>query len=101
MKPEEREQFNREWADTLKENVEKITDSEIFLGMMSGKFDDPLQCLQFGIAVMLDKPIYLVVAEGTKLPRNLLRMAQKVEYVAWGDTDSMSAAVNRILDGDK
>jgi hypothetical protein len=91
------EQFNEVWRDSLKENVEKIGNSASFLGMLSGKFDDPLQCMQFGIAVMLDKPIYLLVAKGVKVPRNLSRMAQKIEYVKWGDTDAMRAAVDRLL----
>jgi hypothetical protein len=95
------QQINQEWAKRLKENVEKIGSSEIFLSMLNGKFDDPLMLMQMGIAVYMDKPIYLLVNRGTKIPENLRKMAAGIEVVDYDNMDQMTAAIERITGKDK
>lgn len=62
----------------LKRNRPLIENSAVFLQLWSQKIsDDPRAMLQLGLAVALDKPIYIVVPPGTRsqLSQSLQRLA--------------------------
>lgn len=100
MNDEFRDKLNKEWQSRLQENVKKISESAIFCGMLNGKFDDPLQVMQFGLAIFMDKPIYLLVNKGTPIPENLRKLAKGIEVVDYDNTEEMAEAVKRITEGE-
>ena len=69
------------WAQgAVRGTLDKLQDSAVFLGIMTTNFEkDALAVLQFGLAVLIDKPIYLVVKKGTYLPENVKRLARGIE----------------------
>jgi hypothetical protein len=94
----------REWNEKLKaaakENIEKINESAAFISLFNEKMaDEPLPCLQLGLAMLLDKPIYLLVPEGDVLPENLKKVAVRIEYYKrdLNDMTSFQEAGKRLL----
>lgn len=70
------------WA--MGEIVEPMRDSVLVTVLVSGTPEWSL-CLQVGAAVMLDKPLVLCVAPGTKLPAKLVAVADEVIEGEVGD----------------
>lgn len=51
-----------------------------------------------GLAVMMDKPILLLVEEGTVIPQNLHKMARTIKYYRRDhDADSLARATAEAL----
>ncbi len=64
------------------ESGKKIQSSEIFLSIFSESYkEDPLCALQLGIAIMLGKPIGLLVIKGATVPETLKRLSSAIEIV--------------------
>ena len=57
-----------------------------------------VSALQLGIAVMLDKPIGLLVPFGVEVVDNLKRLAKGIEYFHLDDTVSMQGATKRLTE---
>lgn len=92
-----------EWQRWLKEAVDRnregMASSQIFVQLWDEQMArEPIAILQVGLAVLLDKPIYLVVPPGTRarLPRNLQALARDVLEIEVGDKES-SAVVAQWL----
>ena len=71
----------------------KLRDSAVYLGI-TPEDPDPKYCLELGMAIMLDKPIILLIPEGRTIPRDshLWRVADEViEGVDFGD-----ATIDRV-----
>lgn len=80
-----------------KENFEKISDSAVFMALFNEDMHkDPICLMQMGLAVYLNKPIALLVPEGSMLSGNLQRLAQRVEFYKPGDKESLFAATTRL-----
>lgn len=80
----------------VKENAEKIADSQIFCCIISDAYlNNPYCAMQLGLAILLDKPIRLLVKRGVKLPQALEKIADKIEYIA--NPDDTYAAAKRLL----
>ncbi len=78
---------------------EKIEDSSLFMSLYTKNYkEDPLCALQLGIAVMLDKPIGLLVPHGVDLADNLKRLAKGIEYFHLDDSKSLEGASERLTD---
>lgn len=81
--------------EEVRRNLPRIQDSAIFLALFTNNYEkDALAVLQFGLAVLLGKPIILVMPRGTKLPENVRRLAKGI-----GEYDSIedAALVTRRL----
>jgi len=90
------ERMIREEADRT---GDKIKSASVFLSLYSDAYkEDAMGCLQLGIAVTLDKPIFLLVPEGSSLPENLRAIAKGIEYFEASDEGSLHAATSRLLD---
>lgn len=78
-------------------NKKGIGDSDLFFLMFNdnGK-QDALQCLQLGIAIMMDKPIIVMADDAAKLPKNLARLAVKVKRADIEDPQKFALAVKEI-----
>lgn len=65
---------------------------------------DPKLCMELGAAILLDKPIVVVVPEGQKLPTNLSRIASAIVQ---GDISQskgkkqLQEAITRVIKNDK
>jgi|SRR5215471_2421696 len=90
----------RRLRDAAKRNAEAITGSEVFVCMFNKKMmEDPIPLMQMGMAVYLDKPIYILVDEGRVLdiPENLRRMSRGLRMYKHGDTESLHKATKELL----
>jgi len=89
----------KEWLQrAVKASGSKIADSHYFLSLFTPNYEkDPLCALQLGIAIMLDKPIYLLVPSGTPVPENLRRLARGLEFFEWDNEEDLHRATKRLL----
>ena len=94
----------RDWEEKLKdaarETVAKLDSSSAFISLFSASMaEEPLPALQLGVAMLLDKPIYVLVPEGVELPENLKKVAVRIEYYKRDPNDmtSFQAAAERLM----
>lgn len=68
-----------EWVGhVLNELVPMLQDSEVVASFVPDGETDVKFALETGLAIMLDKPIILVVGPGVRVPAKLLRVADAV-----------------------
>ena len=90
-------EFKKWFNRVVKNSGEKIESSEVFLSIFSKNFKENPQCaLELGIAVMLGKPIFLVVTADTEVPKTLERLAEKIEYLKDDSKEEMNRAMTSI-----
>lgn len=91
-----------EWAVAqVKRNFGPMQESAMFLGIVGEDVrKNALQCLQFGMAVMFDKPIALMVIEGAVIPEKLRTIADHIECVK-ADRSNLDAATKNIIEAMK
>lgn len=66
---------------SVQRNAEKIGSSDLFVSVLTPAYlDDPYCAMQLGLAILMNKPIRLLVKEGTDIPPGLLKVADKVKY---------------------
>lgn len=74
-------EMRRRLREAVRRNLPALESSSIFLAIFSRSYeDDALAVLQFGLAVLMDKPIYLVVERGREIPENVKRLCRRLEY---------------------
>lgn len=82
----------------LKRLREKLESSQIFLGIISESYlRDPYALLQLGLAVALNKPIYLLVRGETEIPENMKRLARRIERCR--SAEDVELATRRLFAG--
>lgn len=92
----ENEKQFREFAET---SERQIRASAMFISIYSKSYHQDAMCaLQLGMAVMMDKPIYLLLERGQALPAHLKRIARKVEEFAPGDEAGLERATKALCD---
>lgn len=64
-------------AEVQREVVDKLRDSACAVTIFTGKVDWKL-AIETGAAVLLDKPIILCVAPGTRIPDKVVRIADHI-----------------------
>lgn len=83
------------FVEIFKQNVEKIDASNIYLSLVTENYVNDAYCaLQLGIAILLGKPVYLLVKDSTQVPEKLRAIADKIETFT---EDSMQQALDRLL----
>lgn len=81
----------------VKRNALKIGKSDIFISIVTQSYlDSPYCAMQLGLAIILDKPIRLLVKEGTKLPKSLEKICERIEY--YSNPDDIGLVSNKLLD---
>lgn len=95
-----RNENSDEWLKAVgKESYKSIDQSGGFISLYTKNFvDDPLCALQLGYAIMMDKPIYLLVEKGQIVPEALRRAAASVDIFESKDHPSFKEAVNNIAE---
>lgn len=82
--------------DFIRQEIKKIADSDIFLSLVTENYlKNGQAALEIGLAIFLDKPIRLLVREGTKISNNLVKVAEKIEY--FRAEDDIQIAAGRLL----
>lgn len=90
--------FKRWLQHVTDDSGSKIRDSHIFISLFTAGYEREPQCaLQLGIAVMLDKPIYIAAPTGTKIPENIKRLARKIEFFDPNSPDNLKDATKRLF----
>lgn len=86
-----------EWLSrVVKGSGEKIEQSDIFATIFTKSYKESPQCaLELGMALLLDKPLALIVIEGTPIPEGIKRAAIAIEYVK--DSEDMERATMAVL----
>lgn len=92
MNPKEKEQLGK----YVEKAAEILGQSHVFLTVFTDHYKESADALlQFAIAVMLDKPIYLLVKEGTDIPAKVRCLADGLEF--FRDQSDVYAATQRLL----
>lgn len=89
----------KEWARKVFErSFPQMRASAVFLSVYSkGMREDPTPCLQLGIALLLDKPIIVLAAEGEAVPENLRKVAKKICTYNLDSPESLQEATRKAL----
>jgi len=88
-----------------KSSYEKIGEVEIFLQLYNksmGTDDDIAPVVQLGLAVLMDKPIYVMIQKGDTIPNNLKLIAEATDIIDMKDPNSaeiMSKKIERRIKG--
>lgn len=89
------------WAQEVVDNARSgMEDSANFCSIVTdGYLNDPICATQLGMAIMMDKPIILMVKVGTKLPKHLEKVSDGIIYFHdEHDLKNASARFKAILD---
>jgi hypothetical protein len=98
VKSEKKTEEKNVLIKSIKENNDKISKSDVFLSLVTENYlNDPHCIMQLGLALMHDKPFYLLVKEGTPIPSNLLKIAVKSE--SFSSDEDIPSACTKLLDG--
>ena len=91
--------MDKRFDEALAENIEKITDSAVFVSLWHPSMADfkkePWPAIQLAIAILQDKPIILAVPEGREPPEHLRRVADVIVY---GGPEEVAAAIQRFIE---
>lgn len=98
LSEEEKKQFQKDYKEATEQSGEKMKESDIFLSLFTeNHIKDPLCMTQLGIAICLDKPIYLLFEPGAKIPRHLMRIASGWEQSKNDSPQAIKEAADRLL----
>lgn len=79
-------------------NEANMESSALVLSIYSENYKKDLNgIVQIGLALVHDKPLFLLVPEGTVLGERLKRVADGVEFYREGNDESMQTAVRRLF----
>lgn len=90
--------FKKWFKDIVADSGAKIENSDCFMSLFTPNYKQSPQCaLELGIAIMLDKPIALLVSKGTTVPAVLERIATAIEFCDSDDPEEFHQATKRLL----
>lgn len=83
------------WVEGM---AQSMGESAICLSLFTGNFAKGIDSLlQFALAMMLDKPLFLLAPEGVTIPEHVRRAADGIETYQPGNDISFQAATERLL----
>jgi len=84
--------------NAAQQSLEKISASATFVGICSENFaKDPVCLMQLSLAILLDKPLFLLFEHGFKPPKALIRVLEAYEFYTSGDNESFLAASEKLM----
>lgn len=90
--------FRQHLQDVVENSGRKIDGSAAFVSIFTAHFSEsPQATLEFGIAVLLGKPIYLLLAKGTPVNENVRRLARGIEEYDPLDPKTIESASLRLI----
>ncbi len=97
MNNDEINEFNNDFKDVTLNSAEKMKKSHCYLAVLNPSLRDPIQLIQIGLAVCMDKPIYFIIEKGMPLPRHLARIASGYEFAEPNDINDYKRAVEQLM----
>jgi len=92
------EQDRKKLVEYVERTAKSLKESVVCLSLFTDDYKKGIDAIiQFGLALMLDKPIYLIVAEGTQIPEKVKRVVDGVRYFKIGDVESAKLAADELL----
>ena len=89
----DREEYLRR---AVSRTFDKVQGSNVFLALFTAAYQrDPQALMQLGMAVVLDKPLLLLVDGDTPIPENVRRLARAIEV--YQSLDDLGLATERLL----
>ena len=80
------------------ESAMRIDSSAVYLGIYTTNYaKDPVCLIQLSLAILMDKPIYMIIQKGVKTPKKLIRMLDGYEFYDPDVEGSFEEASRRIL----
>ena len=77
---------------------DRIKQSKFFLSLYTDNYEtDPVCALQIGIALMLDKPIFLLVPNDKKVSNHLEKVSSHIEYFDSDDVGGLESAIDKLM----
>jgi hypothetical protein len=84
-------------VDATEKSKREISSSTIYLSLFTESFTkDPVCLIQLALAVILNKPIMILVADGIKVPKNIVRLAYAIDTCDPKVPGSVEAAAERM-----
>lgn len=88
------ERFRRR---VVEKNAAMMEHCGVFLALFSKAYEkDPTALMQLGLAVVLDKPLLILVEGETPVPENVRRLARVIER--YTGLDDLDIATKRLLE---
>lgn len=92
----EKQSYAAYLKDAVERSAKAMTESDIFTVLLTKAYmKDPVACAQLGLAIVLDKPMYILALDGVEIPENIRRLARHIEPVA--SLDDVGLATRRLL----
>jgi hypothetical protein len=89
-----------EWIKKAGEDLApKMRESAMFVSLFRESMaSDPKCAMELGLAILNEKPIRLMVAEGTPIPAVLRKLAERIIFYKDGDEEDAKRAMLLLLD---
>jgi hypothetical protein len=98
MFQDEFQRFRDENRDFTNNSADKIEQSHVFLAVFpQNAYEDAGCMIQLGIAIWMDKPIYLLIEKDVQLPRHIARIASGYERVTKPNVQGFHEAMHRLM----
>lgn len=90
--------INEIFNQVARGKIKNVVNSSIFLSLYTNDYEEePHLPLELGVAIMTDKPIALLVPNGTTVPNHLKKIAVGIEYWEKGDNKDYKRACTKII----
>lgn len=88
--------FNARMVKPTRESYESLKECAIYFAIIYKKFqDEPLCLVQLAMAILMDKPIFILAPEGTNISENLRKAATDVQFYTPENFEEVSARMMR------
>ncbi len=82
----------------IEDTAQKMGDSVICLSIFTKDYKRAIDSLlQFAVASMMDKPLYLLAPDNVTIPEHVKKIASAIEFYTEGDDKSFQEASRRLL----
>jgi single-stranded DNA-specific DHH superfamily exonuclease len=80
------------------QTAERMGESAVVISIFTNNYKEGIDSLlQFSIALMLDKPLFFIAPEGTKIPEKVRKVADGIEFYKKDDMTSAQEATTRLI----
>lgn len=80
-------------------SADEIAKSTVFLGLCSENYiKDPVCLIQLSLGILMGKPLFLLIAKGSKLSKNLIRILEGYEFYNSDDDNSFKEASEKLME---
>lgn len=89
----------KKWlSETMERNQKGLRGSAMFLSIYTNEYQkDPVAVMQFGLAVLSNKPILILAKKDQEICENVKRVACAIEYYEPNDMNDMKEKTQILL----